>query len=57
MPLQCMKRPSGVQVIIRSLVPKQPEAPRHVVASGPPCRSKESRSFSNAERDPKMSAS
>jgi hypothetical protein len=57
MPFQCMKRPSGVEVIMRSLAPKQPEAPRRAVASGPPSWSRESKSFSNAERDSEMSAS
>jgi hypothetical protein len=56
-PLQCTKHPSDMEVIIRSLAPKQPEAPRHAVASSLPNWSKESRSFSNAERDPETSAS
>jgi hypothetical protein len=51
MPLQCIMRPSGMEVIIRSLEPKQPEAPRHAVASRLPTWSKESRSFSSVERD------
>jgi hypothetical protein len=57
MPFQCMKRPSGVEVIIRSLAPKQPKAPRRAVASGPPSWSRQSKSVSNAERDSDMSAS
>jgi hypothetical protein len=57
MPSQCTKRLSGVEVIIRSLVPKQPEAPRRAVASGPSSWSRESKSFSNAERDPEISTS
>jgi hypothetical protein len=57
MPLQCTKRPSGMEVIIRSLASKLPKAPRHAVASGPPNWSRESRSFSDAERDPETSAS
>jgi hypothetical protein len=57
MPLQCTMRPSGMEVITRSLAPKQPEAPRHAVASGFPSWSKKSRSFSNRERDPEALAS
>jgi hypothetical protein len=57
MPLQCTMRPSGMEVITRSLAPKQPEAPRHTVASGFPSWSRKSRSFSNMERDPETLAS
>jgi hypothetical protein len=57
MPFQCTKCPSEVEEIIGSLVPKQPEAPRRAVASGPSNWSRESKSFSNAERDSEMSAS
>jgi hypothetical protein len=57
MPFQCTMRPSGKEVITRSPVPKQPEAPRHVVASGFPSWSRKSRSSSNMERDPETSAS
>jgi hypothetical protein len=57
MPFQSTKRPSGVEVIIRPLAQKQPEAPRRAVASGFPSWSKESKSFSNVERDSEMLAS
>jgi hypothetical protein len=57
MPFQCTKCPSRAKEIIRLLVPKQPEAPRCAVASGPSSWSRKSKSFSNAERDSKMSAS
>jgi hypothetical protein len=49
--------PPGMGVIIRSLAPKQPEAPRHAVASGLPPWSRKSRSFSSMERDPETLAS
>jgi hypothetical protein len=55
MPFQCTKRPSGVEVIIRLLAPKQPETPRHAVASG--FWSRESKSSSNMERDSEALAS
>jgi hypothetical protein len=50
-------RPYGKEVITRSPAPKQPEAPRHAVASGFPSWSGKSRSFSNMERDPETLAS
>jgi hypothetical protein len=48
---------SGVEVIIRPLSPKQPAAPQRAVALGFPIRSKESKSFSNAEKDSELLAS
>jgi hypothetical protein len=57
MPIQCTKWPSRVVVIIRPLSPKQLAAPQRAVASGFPIRSKESMSFSNAERDSELLAS
>jgi hypothetical protein len=57
MPFQCTKRPSEVEEIIGSLALKQPEVPGRAVASSPSSWSRESKSFSNAERDSEMSAS
>jgi hypothetical protein len=57
MPFQCTKRPSGVEVIIRLLATKQPEAPRRAVASGFSSWSRVSKSSSNVERDSEMLAS
>jgi hypothetical protein len=49
--------PSGVEVIIRLLAPKQPEAPRRVVASSFSSWSRVSKSSSNVVRDSEMLAS
>jgi hypothetical protein len=57
MPFQCTKRPTGVEVIIRSLAPIPPKAPRRAVASGPLSWRKKYKSFSNAERDSEMPVS
>jgi hypothetical protein len=55
--LQCIMRPSGKEVITRSPVLEQPEAPRHAVSSGFPSWSRKSRFSSDMERDPEMLAS
>jgi hypothetical protein len=52
-----MKRPSGVEVIIRPLALKQPEAPQRAVASSFLSWSRVSKSSSNVERDSEMLAS